>query len=940
MKHTFSILLSATFLALLAAGCASNPDRVRKEMTDYTKQGLYDKARHVSVKHNPGGIPETDEERLRSDLIRTMVNPAEIRAVKGQISSAVNAALAKRDFDAARDAIWTKGLGLEPNVAAEVDPFKAELLREKVNIQQYVYVTNRLSTAVYAAIVKNDFEGARRMIKSIRPVIRVWSGDVEKALGDIRDRLVRENAPREEADKVVEVARASLAKAFLDSELRRDRRSAGDDYKPDADAFKRILATFRDALKKQGCPEERRNELSKVVADAADPVFRALWRPADDVEDPNPRALGTSRLNELIDEACRALCEDVIAPAQIAFRARELRNKVQPLLDAGDLDAARTVLYEYGVTAHPEVDDPVFAVKLALLNARVNPATLVARSAQLSKAVDDALAAGDFPAASDAIAAVEPVPTYSSHVDAALSKAASKAVPLGVPESGAAEAVAHAQEALYDILAPRPDATHDRRVLVAYARELAAMEEPREELDWDAVRKALENAAGWLVADDMPADEAKQLMGQVLAAFQALAGAPSAKVETLTTAELNRKLDSLKAELSAKVSAAIAAKMAAEAAAAAAKKAAEAEKMAAEAAAEAEKMRAMALAMAARAAAAVDFDARIAAFIEAVGDRVEPDVNRVLGDGARVLRLRRAGAQIAPADATSLLVAAVYMGFDDVMNLALTLGADIDAPSPKDELQRPAFLLALQYGWRGQAATVLAKADRTVRDARGQGAVHYAVRGGNGSALMELLRANVDTRTPDADGVAPLELAADLGFIGLVQALLPFTDPAAADNEGFTALLRAAQNGRLDIVGVLFAADPALLDAKTNEGDGALELAAKANAPDLLAWLLDDRQVAPTARVVSQLVIAGNVPTLQTMVAHGGRLRDEHLAAAVKLGDFPMVKYLVNCGMDVNAESVLKVSRGVHDTGKNDGTYYGPDGGTISDFLREQGQRL
>ena len=80
------------------------------------------------------------------------------------------------------------------------------------------------------------------------------------------------------------------------------------------------------------------------------------------------------------------------------------------------------------------------------------------------------------------------------------------------------------------------------------------------------------------------------------------------------------------------------------------------------------------------AAAAVDFDARINAFVEAVSDRTEPDLNRILADGARVLRLRRAGAKVSKDDATALLVAAVYMGFDDVANLALVLRLFRDRP--------------------------------------------------------------------------------------------------------------------------------------------------------------------------------------------------------------------------------------------------------------------
>ncbi len=921
MKTNSLLFILCPALVFLAAGCASNPDRIRQQMTDLTKQGRFDAARNVSVKHNPGGIPKTEEEQTRDLLVRSLVNPTEARVVSDKLTEVVNAALGRKDFDAARDAIWTTGLNLVPEVANVVDPLRASLLREKVNVAQYVLVTNELAETVRAAVARNDFQAARDALDSVRPV-RVWTSEVETALNGLQEQLVREKVPAEEASEIIAAARAALAETFRDSVIRRDKKLAGADYKPDDAVFQSVLDALKAALKKQGCPAERRDEISESIDKAATEAFRSLWNPAKDVEDPNPRSLGTSRLNELIAENRRTLMNEVVVPAQIAFRAKELRDKVAALLEAKKLDEARSAIYEYGITGYDEVDNALFAIKLGLLNARVNTATLSAWSEDLTKAVETALADGDFKKASDAIASVQPAPSYSAHVNAAVEKACADAVSLGISAESAAEAVSGTKEELYDILAPRPDGTRDAGVFAAYVRELDDMGEPVAELDWSSVRKDLDNAAGWLRADDMPSDEVKRLMSDVLSAFQSLAAAPEAQVETLTTAELNRRLAELKAELSAKVSSAVAEKLAAEAAAKAAEDAAVA-------AAEAEKMRALALEMAERAAAAVDFDARIAAFIEAVGDRVEPDMNRILGDGARVLRLRRAGAAIAPADASSLLVAAVYMGFDDVMNLALTLGADIDAPSPKDALRRPALLVALQYGWRGHAAAVLAKADRSLRDARGQGVVHYAVHGGNGSALIELLHDDADTKTPDADGVAPLELAADLGYAGLVQALLPFSNPSAADNQGFTALLRAAEDGRLDIVRLLVAADASLLDARTADGDGALELAALANAPDLLAYLLDERRIAPTERGTSQMVIAGNVPTLRILVAHGARLIDAHLAAAVKLGDFPMVKYLVAQGMDVNADIVKNVLGDA-------AAQIRPE---ISAFLTDQGQR-
>ena len=56
------------------------------------------------------------------------------------------------------------------------------------------------------------------------------------------------------------------------------------------------------------------------------------------------------------------------------------------------------------------------------------------------------------------------------------------------------------------------------------------------------------------------------------------------------------------------------------------------------------------------------------------------------------------------------------------------------------------------------------------------------------------------------------------------------------------------------------------------------------------------------------MVRAGNVPTLRLLVAHGARLLDSHLATAVKHADFPMVRYLVEQGMDVNAAVVKEAT--------------------------------
>lgn len=976
MKNPKKIAYLATLLGSvgLLAGCASmNPDQIRKEMQSLTDAKKFDAARAVQAKSHPGGLVMSEEEKAKGQMIREVVNPAEIQYWRNEDTRKVNEFVSARNFSAARDLLWTPPASKAPDVCQAIAENRKMLLHETVNRTQYIQTTNEMTKAVAAAVAKKDFAGARKALNAVRPV-RVFPKVVYVRLNDIRQSLVSSGVPAEKADKIIDKQLICIFETIFPDPLYEARVvKPGEIFQPDDKLYTEALYLFRKTLGEYNIDAGLTYKICKAIDDVASGLLKELWRPQKEYEVSPPDAIGTTKLNELIATAKTNLLETVIVPAQIASRVKELRDQVLPLVQAGRLDEARAAIQTYGVTGFADVDDAVFTVKLGLLNAQVNIAEWKVRSEAISGSVDAALANCDPKKAMDCIAADRPVAVYGAQIDKALDDAAGKTVQIGIGKEEAQAVVAAVQGKIGERVAQRPESMRETRIMQAYLDEVAGIAGGRkpEDPDWSSVRKALDEAAKYLITDDFSKQEADALMSDVLAGFKALASGKSVKgPEALTTEELNKKLSELKSRLSAKIAAAVvlmtngseivdeapalspealerrlnslrdvaavkvsasfAEKLHQDTTSAAQKRIQEAESEKTVAKEKSEHLRQLALEMAERAAAAVDFDARINGFIEAVSDRTENDVNRILGEGARILRLRRIGAELSREDATSLLVAAVYMGYDDVMNLALVLGADLDGVSAKDNLRRSPYLIALQYGFKGSANDLLEKADRQVLDARKDGTLHYAVRGGNGTALIQLLRSGVSAKAAGANGATPIVLASALGYAGFVQALVPFSDLEKADDEGFTALLCAARAGRLDIVRSLVASG-AELGAKTENGDGALELAAKANAPELLAWLLDERKIAPTDRVVSQLVVAGNVPTLQLMVAHGARLQDAHLACAVEQRDFAMVKYLVDQGMDVNAEVVKRVCEEVF---KEDG----PDSMILA-YLHEQGQR-
>lgn len=608
-----------------------------------------------------------------------------------------------------------------------------------------------------------------------------------------------------------------------------------------------------------------------------------------------PPGVPKKSTEELMKEQLVASLVNTAEAAFTADRIRTLEQRVQSALDRHDDDGARDAIYDYGITDQRAVNAVTFLAKCAYLNSRVNPATLRKWELFAKRYVDGSIAEGDYAKAAAAAKRIPLAAAYPERIDELMEESGVLATEERADESGVEQLVSAEQKALYGLIAPRAGFTRpleeDWEALVQRLADLHGLEVPLNgfekgfEPDWTRVKAQLARLKQALLADDVSEDDADKIAATLLAGFKALV--PNDR-NGLTTAELNQRLEALKTASLKAVQDAIS-----------------------KAIAEAEAARRKALEklwgeIVGQLAAAVDFTARENAFTAAVSDRVEPDINRVLGEGARVLRLYRAQGSVTKAQATSLLAAAVYMGFDDVENLAMGFGADIDGFNEKDGKKRTPYLLALQYGFKGQAEEMLAQADLAKRDALGYGAVHYAVLGGDQIRLAALLKRQLDPRRAGGDGRTPLMLAAMLQNGTVARMLLAHSDFDALDKDGCAAIHFAAERGNLDIVRLLAAAGA---DTRKPNGAGAdlVELAASANAEDVLAYLLDEVGLKVQERPVSWCVIHGKVLTLKTLVAHGGKLTDRHLAAAAKCGHLDMVKYLVGQGCDVNSDAVHSV---------------------------------
>lgn len=85
-------------------------------------------------------------------------------------------------------------------------------------------------------------------------------------------------------------------------------------------------------------------------------------------------------------------------------------------------------------------------------------------------------------------------------------------------------------------------------------------------------------------------------------------------------------------------------------------------------------------------------------------------------------------------------------------------------------------------------------------------------------------------------GETPLLHAIALSHRATALLLIPHSDVNAADNQGYTPLMKAAQIGELDLIDALCAAG-ATVDARRASGDSALSLSRDAKVIQSLAKL-------------------------------------------------------------------------------------------------------
>ena len=259
----------------------------------------------------------------------------------------------------------------------------------------------------------------------------------------------------------------------------------------------------------------------------------------------------------------------------------------------------------------------------------------------------------------------------------------------------------------------------------------------------------------------------------------------------------------------------------------------------------------------------VDYDAQIAMAEAAIAEPAAVyGLEAVLGDYARIMRRCKSGNSVKPEEANTMLIASVFLNQPEMFKLALTLKADVNAAARRDGSSRAPILLAVQIG--------RIEFVKLVQDAKGKCDVG------------------------DVNGNTLLHYAAERGNLALVKAVVPAVKIDAVNNAGETALFVAVRRNQLAVAKMLLQlvgdadAQKKFVSVANNAGETAFDVACKSNAHMLL----------------------------DALVAAGAEYDERHLAAALSADCIGVAQWLVEKGLDVNADVVRSVSEDPTKMGK------------------------
>ncbi len=744
-------------------------------------------------------------------------------------------------YVAAREFIWSVCYPEKHSVLTRyLQPIGREMMQVCVNPANWDDIETDITNKVACFVREGEYTNAVAWLEAY-PLVKVYAAEVDAKLGAAAGEAKTLGVKSDVVDPAVATTEADTAEADKIA----DRTDDVKDFKApgrilNLDRFEKLLAEYREVLLKNDCTPENAGALVKSFREAMEPHFK-------EITDPTPVQklyLGCNGLNNRIKELVAAKIEEVgklqeeaIAEAEriAAYNAKmqafvdDLAARVIALVKEEKFTEARELIRDVELVKNAEWDARIYATRIGLLNSVVNPRQFEKLAGEIKEQIKEYVDAGDYISLKKYADEYPYVHDTYQHILDAIDqiKEAMLAMPIREPKTAAY--IEELTTRINDIMEKRSGA-------IVYGQDFTALEKALEELQKAYIEQHYDEAAAKRVCEVVYA-EVKALLESELA--------------PMTTCELNEGLRRIFLAEMKDIDALVARQ----------KELIELEKKAKEYAE-----------LLAKIDDEVSFDAQIAMAEDAISKQLgivcpcaHLEMNAVLGNYARIIRLMKRGEKVSTAEATTLLVGATYLGQTAMFKHALELKADVNAAADRDPRGRAAILVAIETGHTEFLRLIHeAKGSQTVVDANGNTALHYAMKNGN-LAVARVVAKAVDVNAVNKKGETALFTAVRRNQAKPVEFLVGLV---AGDDDKATAAARKAFVGK-----------------KNAKGEDAFTVACRADVNRVL----------------------------DVLFAAGAEFGTSHLVEAARENRIAIVQWLVEHGADVNADGVMAAAFGSPD---------------------------
>ena len=761
-------------------------------------------------------------------------------AIKGAIddlTAKVERLVADGKYAEARETIWSATSTEDLDMNMHLRKVGVGLMLKLVNPSNWTAIEKEFAARVADAKEHSTYDDAIAWVEAY-PDIRTYTVVIDEKLDGVKEELAKIGIASDKVEPLVdETQKATIEVERLASHVDTVEKTVTEgESKPSLEEYEKLIADYRTALVRNDCTEANADKLVADFKAKVAPYIALLSGGTEKSE----MMLGSNAVNDRLAKL-RATTVDMLKSQKYRHVFDELIAKVSEAVADARYSDARNVVRDVGLVKDAEWDARIYATRIGLLNSVVNPNQCAALLEEIDAKAKELFGAEKYEEFREYAKNYEYVHDTYKQIVEALDQIKTAMVGLTIAERNAGEYI--------DALAARIAKLMEQRTgtySVESDKDLAELE------------KALAELEKGIVAQYYRPEDVKKFCETVKNEILALI---TKTPDPMTTWEMNEALKARLDSYLGKVDGLIAKR---EAAAAAAKYA----KLLADIDAE------------------VSFESQVTMAEDAISRQLGVvcpcaafEMNAVMGDYARIMRLLKRGEKVSETEATTILIGSVYLNQPAVFTRALELGAKIDSPAVRDPRKRPAMLVAIQTGHPSFLSAINeAKGNQKVVDADNNTALHYAMRSGN---------------------------------LSVVRAIFSQIDPKAVNAKGETALfsaLRRNQAGAAKFLITLFrgkddkqtaAIRKEFVDLKNAAGKDAFTVACESNARDVLDVLASAGAEYGTANLI-EAAGANRVTIAQWLVEHGADVNAEGVMAAAfgspDDDDTATYKYLVRQG--------------------------------------------